>query len=80
LRDFRPKRPYLVSKNLQMIHSNRISHLSVPAEEFMVPSKVLNLMAFVPAKDFQLSRRFYRDLGFHENWGSDSENAPGLRI
>jgi uncharacterized glyoxalase superfamily protein PhnB len=35
----------------------------------MVPSKVLNLMAFVPAQDFELSRRFYRDLGFHENWG-----------
>jgi hypothetical protein len=35
----------------------------------MVPSKILNLMAFVPAEDFELSRRFYRDLGFHENWG-----------
>lgn len=29
----------------------------------MVPSKILNLMAFVPAEDFELSRRFYRDLG-----------------
>ena len=37
----------------------------------MIPSKVLNLMAFVPAKDFALSRRFYHDLGFHENWGDD---------
>jgi catechol 2,3-dioxygenase-like lactoylglutathione lyase family enzyme len=37
----------------------------------MVPSKILNLMAFVPAEDFELSRRFYRDLGFHENWGDD---------
>jgi uncharacterized glyoxalase superfamily protein PhnB len=37
----------------------------------MVPSKVLNLMAFVPARDFELSRRFYHDLGFHENWGND---------
>ena len=35
----------------------------------IVPSKVLNLMAFVPAEDFELSRRFYRDLGFRENWG-----------
>jgi hypothetical protein len=34
----------------------------------MVPSKVLNLTTFVPAKDDQLSRSFYRDLGFHENW------------
>jgi uncharacterized glyoxalase superfamily protein PhnB len=37
----------------------------------MLPSKVLNLMAFVPARDFELSRRFYHDLGFHENWGND---------
>ena len=37
----------------------------------MVPSKILNLMAFVPAQDFELSRRFYRDLGFHENWGDN---------
>jgi uncharacterized glyoxalase superfamily protein PhnB len=37
----------------------------------MVPSKILKLMAFVPAEDFELSRRFYRDLGFHENWGDD---------
>jgi uncharacterized glyoxalase superfamily protein PhnB len=37
----------------------------------MAPSKILNLMAFVPAKDFELSRQFYHDLGFHENWGDD---------
>ncbi len=37
----------------------------------MVASKVLNLMAFVPARDFELSRRFYHDLGFRENWGND---------
>jgi len=37
----------------------------------MVPSKILNLMAFVPAEDFELSRCFYRDLGFHENWGDE---------
>jgi uncharacterized glyoxalase superfamily protein PhnB len=35
----------------------------------IVPSKILNMMAFVPAEDFELSRRFYRDLGFRENWG-----------
>jgi hypothetical protein len=29
----------------------------------MIPSKILNLMAFVPAKDYELSRRFYRELG-----------------
>ena len=37
----------------------------------MVPSKILDLKAFVPARDFELSRRFYHDLGFHENWGDD---------
>jgi uncharacterized glyoxalase superfamily protein PhnB len=37
----------------------------------MAPSKILKLMAFVPAKDFQLSRQFYHDLGFHENWGDN---------
>lgn len=35
----------------------------------MVPSTVLNLAAFVPARDYELSRRFYRELGFHEKWG-----------
>ncbi len=37
----------------------------------MVPSKILKLMPFVPAEDFELSRRFYRDLGFHESWGDE---------
>lgn len=32
-------------------------------------SKVLDLKAFVPARDFELSRRFYLDLGFRQNWG-----------
>ena len=32
---------------------------------------VLDLKAFVPAKDFALSRRFYRDLGFTEKWGNE---------
>jgi hypothetical protein len=35
----------------------------------MAISKVLDLKAFVPAGDFELSRRFYLDLGFRENWG-----------
>jgi uncharacterized glyoxalase superfamily protein PhnB len=37
----------------------------------MVPSKILNLTTFVPAKDYERSRQFYRDLGFHETWGND---------
>lgn len=32
---------------------------------------VLDLRAFVPARDFALSRRFYRDLGFTEKWGNE---------
>jgi uncharacterized glyoxalase superfamily protein PhnB len=35
----------------------------------MAVSKVLDLKAFVPARDFELSRSFYLDLGFRENWG-----------
>lgn len=40
-------------------------------EPHIVPSKILNMMAFVPAEDFALSRRFYGELGFRENWGDD---------
>lgn len=36
----------------------------------MAANKVLDLKTFVPAKDFELSRRFYLDLGFRENWGN----------
>jgi len=37
----------------------------------MAASKVLDLKAFVPARDYDLSKRFYLDLRFHENWGDD---------
>ena len=37
----------------------------------MAASKVLDLKAFVPARDYDLSKRFYLDLGFRENWGDD---------
>ena len=33
--------------------------------------KVLDLKSFVPARDFQLSRQFYLDLGLTEKWGND---------
>jgi predicted lactoylglutathione lyase len=36
----------------------------------MAPDNVLDLKSFVPARDYELSRRFYRDLGFTENWGN----------
>ncbi len=32
------------------------------------PLAALELKAFVPARDFDLSKRFYRAVGFHEDW------------
>ena len=32
---------------------------------------VIDLKAFVPAKDFAISRRFYADLGFTEKWHNE---------
>lgn len=37
----------------------------------MESQRVLDLKAFVPARDFALSRRFYSDLGFTEKWHND---------
>ena len=37
----------------------------------MLPSPVIDLKTFVPAKDFELSKAFYADLGFTINWGND---------
>jgi uncharacterized glyoxalase superfamily protein PhnB len=45
--------------------------------------KVLDLKAFVPAKDYALSRRFYSDLGFTEKWHNDQVaefEAGGFRF
>src|SRR5581483_8762045 len=39
-------------------------------ERGMVPS-VTDIKAFVPAKDYALSKAFYTDLGFTINWGND---------
>jgi len=36
----------------------------------MQPSPVTDLKAFVPAKDPELSKRFYTDLGFTINWSN----------
>ncbi len=39
--------------------------MSVAAEGSIVPNlKTIEIKAFVPAKDFELSKRFYEDLGF----------------
>ena len=49
----------------------------------MIPEGVVDLKAFVPARDFALSRRFYRDLGFRENWANDQVaefEASGFRF
>lgn len=37
----------------------------------MQPSTVIDLKTFVPAKDPELSKKFYTDLGFTINWGND---------
>ena len=37
----------------------------------MVPSTVVDLKAFVPAKDFDLAKQFYLDLGFTLNFGNE---------
>lgn len=37
----------------------------------MTTSRVLDLKPFVPAKDFELSKSFYLDLGFKQNWGNN---------
>ena len=34
------------------------------------PAAILDLKAFLPARDFALSRRFYRELGFRENFAT----------
>ena len=37
----------------------------------MIPSPVIDLKAFVPAKDPERSKQFYVDLGFTINWTND---------
>ena len=37
----------------------------------MEPSPVVDLKTFVPAKDHDLAKQFYSDLGFTLNWGND---------
>jgi uncharacterized glyoxalase superfamily protein PhnB len=44
----------------------------------MITGKILDLKAFVPAKDFTLSKKFYLDLGFTLNW--DNEQIAEFQI
>jgi len=37
----------------------------------MIPSPVTDVKPFVPAKDAELSKQFYTDLGFTINWSND---------
>ena len=37
----------------------------------MLPAPVTDLKAFVPARDIELSKTFYVDLGFAINWSND---------
>jgi hypothetical protein len=36
----------------------------------MIPGPVTDLKTFVPAKDLELSKKFYTDLGFGINWSN----------
>jgi uncharacterized glyoxalase superfamily protein PhnB len=40
-------------------------------EKSMYPDTVIDLRAFVPARDFAVSKQFYADLGFTLNFGDD---------
>lgn len=37
----------------------------------MLPSPVVDMKAFVPAKDHKISQAFYADLGFTINWSNE---------
>ena len=37
----------------------------------MLPSPITDMKAFLPAKDLNLSKAFYTDLGFTINWSSE---------
>ncbi len=37
----------------------------------MTSASVMDLKAFVPAKDYALAKQFYVDLGFNMNWGNN---------
>ena len=37
----------------------------------MLPSPIFDIKAFVPAKDLEVSKAFYTDLGFTINWSND---------
>jgi uncharacterized glyoxalase superfamily protein PhnB len=47
-------------------------------EKRVDPSPVLELNAFVPAKDFDLSKQFYSDIGFDLAWSND--DIAGFKI
>jgi catechol 2,3-dioxygenase-like lactoylglutathione lyase family enzyme len=51
--------------------SNTNPAICFAMEKAMLPSPVIDLKAFVPAKDPALSRAFYTDLGFTINSGND---------
>lgn len=44
----------------------------------MARSRAQSIRAFLPARDLDASRSFYRDLGFEETWGDDS--ACGMEL
>ena len=48
------------------LHQSKPAEWTPRSENDMTTRSVQNLTAFVPAKDFALSSRFYRDPGFAE--------------
>ena len=48
-----------------------LRHNSTLKPRTMLPSPVTDLKTFVPAKDAEVSKKFYVDLGFTINWSND---------
>ena len=46
----------------------------------MKVSSILDLKTFVPAKDHELAKRFYIDLGFKLNWSNDEVDLPPTAV
>ena len=44
-----------------------VKHLNMNTKDM----SVIDLKAFVPTKDSAISRQFYTDLGFKQNWAND---------
>src|SRR3982751_613793 len=64
------------ARTLRSCRGARLPSSPINSENCTWPSnmtvpKITDLKAFVPARDFALSRQFYLELGFVEKWGND---------